>query len=246
MSTEEAGLYSVYHRALLQTIIAKNAAKKTELEKTIIPQLNKDYQCNYSLENAVELINAKLRDLGFTISETSCDDGEIYYCFINTKVDAIAKRSALPADFLTQLQDAIEWINDDQTVDPTALCQRGNQEAIEYLLDNYWLMRYPTANGTTVIGGPRLLSELSNWLVNEIHCPECPVCMDPVIGGLSCPHACGAKLHRGCAYRTLMSMESTEDGVGKGRCPNCKELWSLDVDQLTDHGRIYRRSSRKA
>lgn len=43
-----------------------------------------------------------------------------------------------------------------------------------------------------------------------------------------------------------MSMESTEDGVGKGRCPNCKELWSLDVDQLTDNGRIYRRSSRKA
>lgn len=42
-----------------------------------------------------------------------------------------------------------------------------------------------------------------------------------------------------------MSMESTEDGVGKGRCPNCKELWSLDVDQLTDNGRIYRRSSRK-
>ena len=30
----------------------------------------------------------------------------------------------------------------DPTVDPTALCQRGNQEAIEYLLDNYWLMRY--------------------------------------------------------------------------------------------------------
>lgn len=39
---------------------------------------------NYSLESAVELINSKLRDLGFTISETSCDDGEIYYCFINT------------------------------------------------------------------------------------------------------------------------------------------------------------------
>lgn len=39
---------------------------------------------NYTLESAVELINSKLRDLGFTISETSCDDGEIYYCFINT------------------------------------------------------------------------------------------------------------------------------------------------------------------
>ena len=39
-----------------------------------------------------------------------------------------------------------------------------------------------TANGTTVVGGPRLLSEMSNWLVEEIHCPECPVCMDPVIG----------------------------------------------------------------
>ena len=44
----------------------------------------KSYPGNYSLDNAVELINAKLRDLGFTISETSCDDGEIYYCFINT------------------------------------------------------------------------------------------------------------------------------------------------------------------
>ena len=40
----------------------------------------------------------------------------------------------------------------------------------------------PTADGSTVVGGPRLLSEMSNWLVNEIHCPECPVCMDPVVG----------------------------------------------------------------
>ena len=34
----------------------------------------------------------------------------------------------------------------------------------------------------TVIGGPRLIAELGNWLVNVVQLPECPICMDPVVG----------------------------------------------------------------
>ena len=69
-----------------------------------------------------------------------------------------------------------------------------NVKDVTYLVDNHWLVEYvgvywdgvdciqPIPNGTTLIGGPRLLSEMSNWLINEVGCPECPVCMDPVVG----------------------------------------------------------------
>ena len=35
-----------------------------------------------------------------------------------------------------------------------------------------------------MIGGPRLLAEMGNWLSREVGYPECPVCMDPVVGVL--------------------------------------------------------------
>ena len=34
----------------------------------------------------------------------------------------------------------------------------------------------------TVVAGPRLLVELSSWLVDTLTVPECSVCMDPVVG----------------------------------------------------------------
>ena len=32
----------------------------------------------------LELINSKIHRLGFAIREISCDDGEYYYCYVNT------------------------------------------------------------------------------------------------------------------------------------------------------------------
>ena len=153
----------------------------------------------------------------------------------------------------------------DPTVDPTALCQRGNQEAIEYLLDNYWLMRY-VGFFSPCHAAHREWNDGCGRSASAFRAEQLARRRDPLsrvsgvhgsgdwrersgwneTQGLPCPHSCGAKLHRGCAYRTLMTMESTDDDVGKGRCPNCKELWSLDVGQLTDDGRVYRRSSRKS
>lgn len=36
------------------------------------------------MEEVIEMINSKLLDMGFTISESSCDDGNVYYSFVNT------------------------------------------------------------------------------------------------------------------------------------------------------------------
>ncbi|KNB42528.1 nhypothetical protein [Blastocystis sp. subtype 4] len=212
-----------------------------------------DFLGDYRLEPVVELINSKIHRLGFAIREISCDDGEYYYCYVNTVVDAIAKKSSLPegytklnifnSSYLSQLRDLLTQMEQDDVIDPTSLFQGGKEDVVQYFFDHNWLIRYSTENGTTVIGGPRLLAEMGNWLIREVGYPECPVCMDPVVGGLSCPHACGARLHHSCAYRTLMSMESNNDGTEKGVCPNCKEKWSLDLNSLTDHGRIYRREN---
>lgn len=36
------------------------------------------------MDEVIEMINSKLLDMGFTISESSCDDGNVYYSFVNT------------------------------------------------------------------------------------------------------------------------------------------------------------------
>ena len=43
-----------------------------------------DFLGDYRLEPVVELINSKINRLGFAIREISCDDGEYYYCYVNT------------------------------------------------------------------------------------------------------------------------------------------------------------------
>ena len=45
-----------------------------------------DFLGDYQLEPVVELINFKVHRLGFAIREISCDDGETYYCYVNTVV----------------------------------------------------------------------------------------------------------------------------------------------------------------
>ena len=37
-----------------------------------------------TLEEVIEMINSKLIDIGFSISESNCDDGVVYYSFVNT------------------------------------------------------------------------------------------------------------------------------------------------------------------
>ena len=39
---------------------------------------------NYRVEEVIEMINSKLIDIGFSISESNCDDGVVYYSFVNT------------------------------------------------------------------------------------------------------------------------------------------------------------------
>ena len=39
---------------------------------------------SYEASAVVSDINKKLRDIGFSISESVCDDGCTYYCYVNT------------------------------------------------------------------------------------------------------------------------------------------------------------------
>ena len=45
-----------------------------------------DFLGIYQLRPVIELINSKLHRFGFAIREISCDDGENYYCCVNTVV----------------------------------------------------------------------------------------------------------------------------------------------------------------
>ena len=39
---------------------------------------------DYRLEPVIELINSKIHRFGFAIREIGCDDGENYFCYMNT------------------------------------------------------------------------------------------------------------------------------------------------------------------
>ena len=67
---------------------------KKEFEREIVPRLNAQYKsegclsrftvASYEASAVVCDINKKLRDIGFSISESVCDDGCTYYCYVNT------------------------------------------------------------------------------------------------------------------------------------------------------------------
>lgn len=42
------------------------------------------YVASFNLESVIGDINTAIRDIGFSIKDMNCDDGESYYCFINT------------------------------------------------------------------------------------------------------------------------------------------------------------------
>lgn len=50
----------------------------------------------------VSMINNKLRDIGFSINESVCDDGYTYYCFINT-VRILLNDYAQTSDFISAM-----------------------------------------------------------------------------------------------------------------------------------------------
>ncbi|KAK8818224.1 hypothetical protein AV274_2505 [Blastocystis sp. ATCC 50177/Nand II] len=264
MPEESANIYNEFHRAALQILLARNAVTKKEFELEIIPRLNSQFKTSYQVAPVISMINNKLRDIGFSINESVCDDGYTYYCFINTTSDFISAMGSLSKEYLCVLRYVVELINeyegteghDDNLGISTLRClldaktpvgshdtytslPKDRNTILSELFTYNWLSAYKCSNKVTVIGGPRLIAELGNWLVNVVQLPECPICMDPVVGGLHCPH-CGTALHRRCAYRSLVSLETTGDDVEKGFCPSCHERWIAELDNFTNNGFIYR------
>ncbi|RDD41338.1 Non-structural maintenance of chromosomes element 1-like protein [Trichoplax sp. H2] len=225
----------------LQSLMAHGCLEEKET-KALIQKCCQSCEENFSndiFRSIIKEINTRIKKFSFEIRHGACedDDGQVYYCYVNTKEDNHAKLATFYSVnelvFFNSILEQVVASPDGLVIENTILqareqftaraAQRSLARSLSHLVKEFldrlvcdkWLSRTEDKEYHL---GPRSLLDLLPFLQNRIN-SICSICSSLAIRAQQCP-SCLSKAHVHCLSRLA-------SGRNFIKCPRCDEDWKL-------------------